>query len=205
MDEKKLELIERASAVFMKFGIKSVTMDDLSRELGISKKTFYKYFDDKNDLVYSTIDAKINMDKAACIACTVSTGNAIEALVSISRFVIEHFSKVNPTVFYDLKKHHPDAWKLMDQHRWEFVLENIHSNILKGIEEGLYRENLNSKIIARYYVASFDIIMDAEVYPWPEFKPDNIVAQIHRFQIRGMASDKGLLYIKENFNSEINE
>ena len=205
MNEKKLELIERASAVFMKFGIKSVTMDDLSRELGLSKKTFYKYFDDKNDLVYSIMDAKLNMDKAVCTESTASAENAIEAFVNISRVVIEHFSNINPTVFYDLKKHFPEAWKIMEQHKWEFVLNNIHTNILQGIQENLYRENLDPQIIARYYVASIDIIMDGDVYPWPEFKPDNIVAQIHRFQIRGMVSEKGMTYIKETFNNEINE
>jgi AcrR family transcriptional regulator len=205
MDLKKIELLERASAVFMKYGIKSVTMDDLSRELGISKKTFYIYFEDKNDLVNSMIQAKIEMDKHACTVSKDDAENAIAALVNISRVVIEHLSQVNPTVFLDLKKHYPEAWKKMRDHKWEFVLDDIHKNILQGISEGLYRENLSPKIIARYYVGSIDILMDGEVFPWPEFKADEVLAEILRFQIRGLANDNGIKYLKENFNREINE
>ena len=205
MDEKKIELIVRASSVFMKYGIKSVTMDDLARELGISKKTFYIHFKDKNDLVLTAIQLKIESEKQLCIECSTSGINAIETLMSISEFVIEHFSNVNPTLFYDLQKYHPEAWKLVQEHKWEFVYEHIHTNILQGIKEGLYRENLEPKTISRYYVASMDLIMNGDIFPWPEFKPDDIVKQILRFQIRGLANENGIKYIKENFNTEINE
>ena len=77
MEEKKLEIMERASAVYMKYGIKSVTMDDLSRELGMSKKTVYKYFKDKTDLVNSIIQYKLEMDMALCLNCRQKSENAI--------------------------------------------------------------------------------------------------------------------------------
>ena len=141
MDEKKLEILERASAVYMKFGIKSVTMDDLSRELGVSKKTIYKYFADKNDLVKLIIEMKVQMDQAVCINCSNQSENAIEDLINVSKFVIEHVGNVNPTVFYDLQKHYKDAWNIIEKHKWEFVLSMIKDNIERGIKEGIYREH----------------------------------------------------------------
>ena len=200
-----MELLERASTVFMKYGLKSVTMDDLCREIGVSKKTIYKYFEDKNDLVKTIIQFKIEMDRQGCTICANSADNAIESLVNISKFVIEQFGNVNPSVFLDLRKHYPAAWKLMKDHKWEFVLNHIRENIIRGKEENLYRENLNPEIISRYYVSSMDSIMDGEVYPFPEFKTDEILTEVLRFHIRGLANDNGINYLKEHFNREINE
>jgi AcrR family transcriptional regulator len=205
MDQKKMELLERASTVFMKYGLKSVTMDDLCREIGVSKKTIYKYFEDKNDLVLTIIQFKVEMDKQACNICTNQADNAIEALVNISRFVIEQLANMNPSVFMDLRKHYPAAWKHMHDHKWEFVLANIRENIIRGKSENLYRDNLNPEIISRYYVSGIDTIMDGEVYPYPEFKRDEILSEILRFHIRGLANDDGINYLKEHFNREINE
>lgn len=200
-----MELLERSSVVFMKYGLKSVTMDDLCREIGVSKKTIYKYFEDKNDLIISIIQFKVDMDKQTCMSCTKEASNAIEELVNISRFVIEHFTNMNPSVFLDLRKHYPEAWKHMHDHKWEFVLNNIRDNIIRGKQENLYRENLNPDIISRYYIAGMDIMMDGEVYPYPEFKTDEILTEILRFHIRGLANDNGINYLKEHFNREINE
>lgn len=200
-----MELLERSSAVFMKYGLKSVTMDDLCREIGVSKKTIYKYFEDKNDLVLTIIQFKVNMDKEACHVCTNKAGNAIDELVNISRFVIEQFSNINPSVFFDLRKHYPEAWKRMHDHKWEFVLNNIRDNIIRGKKENLYRDNLDPDIISRYYVAGMDSMMDGEVYPYPEFKIDEILTEVLRFHIRGLANDNGINYLKEHFNREINE
>lgn len=200
-----MDLLERSSAVFMKYGLKSVTMDDLCREIGVSKKTIYKYFEDKNDLILSIMNFKVEMDKQLCHLCMSSASNAVDELVSISKFVIEQFANINPSVFFDLPKHYPEAWKIMQDHKWNFVLNNIRDNIIRGKEQDLYRDNLDPEIIARYYVAGMDSIMDGEVYPYPEFKTDKILGEVLRFHIRGLANDNGIKYLKEHFNREINE
>ncbi len=205
MDQKKLEILERSSTVFMKYGLKSVTMDDLCREIGVSKKTIYKYFEDKTDLVHSILASKLDLDKSACDLCSASSENAIAELINTSRFVSEQFANINPTVFYDLQKHYPSAWKMMHDHKWDFVLNNIRNNIIRGKKENLYRDNINPDIIARYYVSAMDNLMDGTVYPSPEFRTEQVLTEILRFQIRGLASDKGIAYLKEHFNREINE
>ena len=202
MDEKKLEILERAGAVYMKYGIKSVTMDDLTRELGMSKKTIYKYFSDKNDLIHSIIEMKVDMDKAICQNCAQQSENAIDELINISKIVVETIGNVNPAVFYDLQKYYKEAASIMHNHKWDFVLSMIQNNIERGINEGVYRNNLDEAIISRLYVASTDRVMNTEIFPWPQFNLAKVFTEMIRFHIRGMASDKGLQYLKQKMNNE---
>lgn len=195
MDEKKLEIIERASMVYMKYGIKSVTMDDLARELGVSKKTIYKYFEDKNDLVRTIIELKTEMDKAICMNYKEHAENAIDDLVNMSKLVVEHMRNINPTVFYDLEKYHKDAWSIMEKHKWEFVHNMIIDNIKRGIEEGVYRPEITPEINAKLYVSSTDAIMNGGIFPWPEFKFEQVFTELIHFQLHGMVNDKGRKYL----------
>ncbi len=204
MDEKKLEIMERASNVYMKYGIKTVTMDDLARELGISKKTIYKYFTDKGDLVRSIIELKTGMDKALCMNCVQQADNAIDSLFNVSQLVVEHFTNINPTVFYDLRKYHPDAWGLMEKHKWEFVQSMIKENLERGINEGLYRSELNPDIVSRLYVSCTTAVTDANVFPWPEFKFQEVFMEMVLFQLFGMVSEKGRNYLIQKIKNEVN-
>ncbi len=197
MDEKKLEMLERATSVYMKYGIKSVTMDDLARELGISKKTIYKLFKDKNELIAEMIRMKVEMEQAVCCNCTIQSENAIDDLLQITKLVTENIGNINPTVFFDLKKYHPDAWAIIERHKWEFVLETITNNIKRGIEEGIYRKEINPTIIGRMYVVSIDMIMNPEIFPWPEFQFEDLFREIVRFQLNGMANEEGQKLLKK--------
>lgn len=197
MDEKKLEILERATAVYMKFGIKSVTMDDLSRELSMSKKTIYKYFSDKTELVNDIISMKVQMDQALCINSTQQASNAIEDLLSITETVTENIGNINPIVFLDLQKHFPEAWGIIKRHKWDFVLATIQENIKRGISEGLYRKDINPIIIGRQYVVSMDMIMNPEIFPWSEFRFEDLFTEVMRFQLNGMANEKGRELLKK--------
>ena len=204
MDETKLEILERASAVYMKYGIKTVTMDDLARELGISKKTIYKYFDDKNDLVRSIIEMKVSMDAAICVNCMQNSENAIDDLFNLSKLVVEHFSNINPAVFYDLRKYHPDAWGVMEKHKWEFVQSMIQENVERGIKENIYRKSLHPEIMSRLYVSSTDAILNSNIFPWPEFKFQEVFIEMIHFQLYGMVNDEGRKYLKQKLQNETN-
>lgn len=200
MDEKNLEILHGASAIFMRYGVKSVTMDDVARELGVSKKTIYQYFKDKNHLVTEIIKAKTQEDKCACNSVREDSENAIDEMFGISKKVIEKISSINPTVFYDLQKYHPKAWKIMNDHRWVFVHQSFLDNIKRGIEEGIYRQDMNPEIIARMNVSMTDMIFNGVTFPLTDFKYDLVFEEIFRFQIHGMANEKGLKYLMSNYN-----
>jgi len=204
MDKKKLDIIERSSLIYLKYGIKSVTMDDLANHLGISKKTIYKYFEDKNDLIVTMIKRTLEFEEKMCFKIQGHTENALEALIQISRMVVERINNVNPALFFDLKKHHSEAWQILENHKWNFVLSAISKNIDRGIEEKYYRDDLNVEIIARLYVSTFDTIMNTDVYKWPEFQFQELFKEIMRFQFHGLVNENGKNYLKNNFNNEYN-
>ncbi len=205
MEDKKNELLLRCASVFLRLGVRSVTMDDLAREIGVSKKTLYVYFQDKSDLINQIIDQKLAQDRTDCEIGIEQGENAIDSMFLISKSVVENISAVSPTVFFDLKKHYPEAWQKMSNHKWDFVYKMFLENIKRGMQEGLYRENMNPDIIARLYVASTDLIMAGEVYPWPEYEYGKVFLETFRFHIRGMASDEGITYLKERIKRETNE
>ena len=165
MNPKQLDLIERAGLVFMKLGVRSVTMDDIANHLGISKKTLYNHFNDKSHLVREIISLRIE-------------------------------SSINPTVFHDLKKSHPDAWQITVKHRWDFVYNQFIINLQRGIKEGLYRKDIHQEIYARLHVVNVDAIIEGTVFPWPEFKFESVFLETCRIHIRAIANEKGLEYFK---------
>ncbi len=201
MDDKRLEILERASTVYMRLGIKSVTMDDLARELGISKKTIYKYFDDKSDLVRSIVRLKTEMDQAICMNCITESGNAIDDLIQVSKLIAEHIGNVNPTVFHDVRKYHPDAWQLMESHRWGFVLNMIVGNIEKGKEENLFRDDVNAEVIGRVYVSSMDTLFNSDIFPWPKFTFQEVYSELIRYHINGLVNENGQKYLQQKIDN----
>lgn len=202
MDKKKLDIIERSSLIFLKYGIKSVTMDDLANHLGVSKKTIYKYFEDKNDLIITIIKRTLEFEETMCCKIQQHSDNALESLIQISRLVIERLNNVNPAIFNDLQKHHNEAWQILEKHKWDFVLSAISKNIRRGIEEKYYRNDLNVEIISRLYISTIDTIMNSEIYSWPEFQFHELYKEIIRFQFHGLVNENGRNYLKLNFKDE---
>lgn len=203
MDEKQFEIVEKSAQVFLKFGIRAVTMDFLSRELGMSKKTIYKYFSDKDELIKTIIAFKTQSDREICAIATHQADNAIDEMIRISEFVSEMLQDVHSSVFFDLQKYHRDAWQLMEDHKNTFVRSQIKGNIERGINEGIYRANADSDILSKVYVATMSALFDGHTFPPNEYKFNRVFNQIIRFQIRGLASSEGLEYLKNRLNNEM--
>ena len=203
MDEKQFEIVEKSAQVFLKCGIRAVTMDDLSRELGMSKKTIYKYFSDKDALIKTIIAFKTQSDREICALATRQAENAIDEMIRISEFVSEMLQDVHSSVFFDLQKYHRDAWQLMEDHKNTFVRSQIKGNIERGINEGIYRANADSDILSKVYVATMSALFDGHTFPTNEYKFNRVFNQIIRFQIRGLASSDGLEYFKNRLNNEM--
>lgn len=202
MDEKTKEILEKAAAVFLRFGIKSVTMDDMARELGISKKTLYVHFKDKNELVLMILASKVEEDQDHCCMVQKESENAIDELIGIIQFVIENMGKINPSVFMDLQKYHADAWAIIHKHKSEFIFNVLSKNIERGVKEGIYREELLSDIVARLFIGMTDLLFDGKTFPWPEYKLTDLYQTITSFQIHGMANEKGLQYLNNKINNQ---
>ena len=182
---------------FMKYGIKSVTMDDISKNLSISKKTLYKYFKDKNDIVETIMRLDIEMEKRLMEqTCSVS-GNAIEETYAFSNIIIDKLKSLNSSVMYDLEKYHPKTWSIFVNHKRVYVYQCIKNNIEEGLEEGLYRNNLNPEIVAKLYSEKIDLLFDKDLFPSEKFTLEDIYSEMIKYHLKGIVSKEGLKYLKE--------
>lgn len=174
-------------------------MDDLARELGISKKTLYLHFNDKKDVVIKVIDHIIKAQKCGISDALNKPGtNAIDKLMMMTHFFAEHLKNSNASLTYDLQKYYPDVWDEVIEFKREEVYRHIIDNIETGIREGLYNDDMNYEIIARAYVSRMemyqtDLWQPLDKYPLPE-----VFHTLFIYHIRGIASKKGMNYLEKN-------
>lgn len=201
MEEKALKILQQVTVLFMQYGIKSLTMDDLARHLGMSKKTLYQSFSDKADLVSQCIQA--HMDEEADAICEIQgrSKNAIEEMFHIAQHVSKHLQSMHPSILFDLEKYYPAAFSKFDEYKSKVVMSCIAKNIEQGVEQGLYRENINIPIVSGLYVGRMDIIFDQQLFPAAQYNAKDVYFEAIRYHIRGIASEKGMEYLKDKFKT----
>jgi len=202
-DDRGERLIEEAAKVFWTYGIKSMTMDDMSTRLGISKKTLYQHVKDKNDLVEKVL-AHIADDFKCVVDGSMGHGrNAIDELFNVTTTVSQRLKDIHPSIHFDLEKYHPEAFRQMLANKRKEIFTTTTANLERGIREGLYREDLNIPMIATIYIARFDMVFDGELFPPDRFNMDELHWELFRYHIRGIASAKGLKYLEKKVVKEM--
>lgn len=196
------ELISKISNLFIKYGIKNIAMDDIARELGISKKTLYSHFENKADILTKVVHRVLiseftELDKLIC-----QNTNAIDQLQLLATYSVNNLLKLNPILPYQLHKYYPQVSSKLISQRREFIQSRIKKNFRLGIEQGLYRENLNDEILAVYF-SNFLNIKGIEPFV-KELNEDNnnLIRTISIISLRGIATSKGMEYIEQKFNDE---
>lgn len=205
---EKDEIIAGALMLFMKYGIKSLTMDDVSRHLGISKKTLYQHVTDKKDLVRQGMKLMIQHEKNMLCDAIDTSETAIDELIGVTKCVSSEIGEMHPSVIFDLQKYHPDAWKLMVEHKNGFIQSMMLANIKRGIKEGVYRKNLNPEVITYIYMGMVDGMLSADNPFTKQMRLDELHTEVIRYHIKGIANEKGLDYLmkalKKNNNEKFN-
>jgi TetR/AcrR family transcriptional regulator, cholesterol catabolism regulator len=167
--ELKNKIIEKAADLFFRYGIKRITMDDISRELGISKKTLYASFTDKDQIVDVLTDKALqeNIEQMESICC--GAKDPVHEVVSAAKYMSSVFTRINPVFFYDLKRYYPAAWNRFQQFKEKHMMRILVQNLKKGIEMKIYRGDLDVNMMARYRIAQFDMALDPTVFPPEKF------------------------------------
>ncbi len=189
--ENKDKIVAGAGEMFMRYGVRSVTMDDVARELGMSKKTLYQSFANKDELVMEISKAHIEREKIEFASVELDSANALDELFRITKCVRKSMQSVNPSLLFDLQKYHPSSWDLFLSFKFNFIRAMVERNVIKGISEGYYRKELNAEILAKVRMEQVQMIFDPKVFP-PE-ENDLINVQLHVLDhfIHGLLSDKG--------------
>jgi TetR/AcrR family transcriptional regulator, cholesterol catabolism regulator len=147
-------LKQKAHQLFMQFGLRSVSMDDIAKELGISKKTIYQFYEDKDALVDDVIASVFENDMFVCERDRKASENAVHEIFLAIDFIVEMFKDMNPSVLFDLQKHHPASYMRFVKHKDEYLFSIIKNNLKRGIAEDLYRPDLKVDVLARFRVES---------------------------------------------------
>ena len=198
MDVKFENLLKKVNDLYTRYGIRSVTMDDVSRELGISKKTLYQHVKDKEDLVDRVMmyefSGKRNFAKKNEIR------NAIEDLFSLNSMINKIIKETNPSKMYDLKKYHPAVFEKTAKLKRERTMGMMIQNFKKGKGEGLYREDMNEEILAKMYILRMDRVSHDDIVSISEFTSPKFIYEIFIYHIRGIASKKGIEFLENNLD-----
>lgn len=189
--ETKDRVLQGAEELFFKYGIKSVTMDDIAKHLSISKKTIYQFYGDKNEIVDTLMRLKLEEDKTIIQQIHLESENVITEVFGLMKHMSQMFSKLNPNVFYDLQKYHPEAWKLFNEFKEECMETMVENAIKKGVKEGLVRADINTKIIARLRMEEIQLGFNANVFPPDKYKIVDIQLELLDHFLHGICTLKG--------------
>lgn len=197
MNEELKNILLKSRELYLKYGIKSITMDDVARELSISKKTLYQFVTDKDDLVGKFVDYEIAIRQEEICKCFRIGLNAVEELFEISLFMNKMMHDQNPVTEYDLKKYYPQHFQKTVTARREGVYNYILINLKKGIKEGLYRKEMNKEVIAKLYLWRIENTQLSELFNEEEFTSIRLFVELLSYHIRGIATEKGIIELEK--------
>jgi len=197
----KEKILDKATDLFLNLGFKSVTMDDLAHEMGISKKTIYTHFSNKTKLVEECTKR---------LFCKISEGidhicslhkNPIEELYEIKKFALLHLKDEKASPQYQLQKYYPKIHNTIKRKQYEIMQECVVDNIKKGIEMGIYRENLNIDFVSRIYFSGVTSIKDHQLFPVTKFPIVRLMDDYLEYHLRGITTPKGRQILNKIINS----
>jgi AcrR family transcriptional regulator len=197
--EIKEYIILEADKLFCQFGFKSVTMDDIAKHLGMSKKTIYQHFSDKNELVNILIREKLTNQDCTMDACTANAENAVHEIFFAITNIHELLTNMNPKLFYDLQKYHPKAWFFFKDFKEKNLGSVIYANLERGIKEGLYRPELKIDILTQMRLEQVDLLFSSQHDNYTKNNKYNIaqvMVEITEHFLYGICNQKGLELIK---------
>lgn len=190
--ETKEKILAGAEELFMRYGIKSMTMDDIAKHLTVSKKTIYQHFKDKNDLVENVMENHMHHEQCHIAEIRNESSNAIEELFKISKFIKTMMMDMNPSIFLDLQKYHPDAWKYFQVHKHDCITSNILENLNWGVSEGYFREDINCEILALLRVEQIEFGFNPLIFSGNKFSILEVQMELLNHFIFGVVTPKGL-------------
>jgi AcrR family transcriptional regulator len=191
------QILNKARDLFFSYGLKSVSMDDLAKEAGVSKKTIYQLVADKADLVTKVACHLMQHHKEEMERCCKDARNAVEEVALQTDISFAPLAAIRYSFFYDMEKFFPQAWQLVVQNRQQHFLPNIIRNLKRGMQEGLYRSNLDLEIIPHIRLQQLQSVLQPGTFPDLHNNPQLLLQRLTRFYLHGIANEKGALLIPE--------
>lgn len=201
--EAKEKILKAAEELFIRFGIRSVTMDDVARDASMSKKTLYQYFDNKDTLVSEVAINHLETESREFEEITKQSKDAIDDMLLVSQCLRKHVFRMNPSLLFDMQKYHSKAWDEYLKFKHTTIRGHIKKNIKQGIEEGYFRSEIDAEILSRLRVEQVQLAFNPKIFPTDKFDFTNTQIQILNHFIHGLLTDKGRMKYDEYTQQEI--
>ncbi|MEZ0607957.1 TetR/AcrR family transcriptional regulator [Fibrella sp. WM1] len=199
----KEKILAEAERLFWKYGVRTITMDDIARRLAISKKTIYQHFTDKEDIVYQVVEWHMTHEQNDYCRLKEKELNPIEEIVLASNMMRQHADKVNPSLLLDVQRYFPKAWEVFLKHKENHITKDLIDNLQRGVEQGLYRADFDIETMARLRIELIQLGFDERVFPHQR-DVYTTQDQLLDHYIRGILSERGLS-IYEALKTKVNE
>jgi len=201
--DMKETILKKAGEIFLKYGFKSVTMDDIANDLGISKKTIYKFYKNKEELVDEAVCYfHEDMHKTITNICAVGY-NAIQENFEIKKMFREMFKNSDDSPMYQLEKYYPKTFKKIIVNEFSVFKECITNNLEKGIQEGFYRKDLNLELITKFYFSLMLSVHDSSLYTYNKNTMNKLEICALEYHTRAISTAKGLQILEEQLEKNI--
>lgn len=199
------KILHKSQELFLNFGFKSVTMDDIANEMGISKKTIYVHFPNKTKLVEAT-----TLHLFETISCGIDDiaalkKNPIEEIYDIKAFVMTHLKDEKSSPQYQLQKYYPKIFATLKTKQFEVMQGCVTDNLQRGKAQGLYRDTINVDFISRIYFNGMVTLKDQELFPLVKFSMNDLMENYLEYHLRGICTSKGLEQLNKLLNINHNQ
>ena len=201
--ETKERIIEAANELFYRHGVKRITMDDIAQHLSVSKKTIYSFFNDKDEIVQTVCTMNLNQNKCEFEEISINAKDAVHEITECMKRVSTMFSVINPVMFYDLQKFYPKSWQMFHKFRQEHMMNLFEKNLKHGIKDGLYRSDINIKILARLRMEEIVMAMNPEIFSPHKYNHRQVQLELLDHFLHGIVTLKGHKLIHKYQQTEI--
>ena len=188
----KEKILKTAADLFLTYGFKSVTMDDIANKIGMSKKTIYQYFDNKIKLVEATTLYVFDFISLGIDCICNDNLNPIEEIYEIKKFLMIHLKDEKSSPQYQLQKYYPKIHDALKSKQFCVMQDCITQNLSKGIKAGLYRDNMNIEFISKIYFSCMMVLKDKDLFPLNNFSMNSLMDNYLEYHLRGICTPKGI-------------
>lgn len=200
MNNKLKDIIGKSCKLFSKYGIKSVSMDDIAKGCRISKKTLYEHIGDKRDLVEKVLSYEFEADAESPHGIATENVNAIEALFKVYKGATEFFKDFNLSMEYDLEKYYPDLHEKTSKKRRKILYEKMYKNMEMGRKEGFFRDDFNIDIIAKLHVIKIETLLKTDIFEKDKYSTIEIFKELFKYHFNAIATENGKIEFQKKLN-----
>ena len=197
------KLIQASKDLFLRYGIKSVSMDDIARHLGVSKKTIYQYVDNKKHLIDQVFCQHIQFEEEVISNIISNSKDAIDELIQVADFVMAFLKILKPSLVYDLRKYHKDTWQMMETKHFQFIKNTMYNNLIRGMKEGLYRDNIEPDLVMTVYMIKMNYMINNPIDISKEYNLATIYKEVISQHMYGVIT-KDTYDILEQYLQKLN-